>query len=422
MNDSIILKNIFSRCNELICSDIFKSAYRIGSSFTRSRKLSFSNAIYFILGASKKALSSNLADFIDLNPSLSFPALSRQAFSKARTGIHFEALKELFRSTVSSFYSLSTNLNKWHDFLVLAVDGTSLQLPDTSENRTTFGFIKNQHSPGRAICSASVIYDVLNDILIDGAINRYGFSERKLALDHLDALDCISHLPDSIITFDRGYPSQLLFHEMNRRNIKFVIRAASSYRLTNHMNAPDTVFLNVSNDQTATFRCINLTLSSGAKEQLITNILDTSFSISDFKELYFLRWGIEVKYKELKGRLQIEEFTGNRPITIKQDFYSALFFSNLVSIAKREVDSSIRDELHKKNSNKSYQANRSFLISRVKYFLIKLLIDDINCLSLIDRLVNESKKMRSQIIPDRTCERKTHLFLKKHYKNMKTCI
>lgn len=83
MNDSIILKNIFTFCNELICSENFKSAYRIRFSFTRSRKLSFSNAVYFILGASKKALSANLADFIDFNPMLSFPQLSRQAFSKA---------------------------------------------------------------------------------------------------------------------------------------------------------------------------------------------------------------------------------------------------------------------------------------------------------------------------------------------------
>lgn len=422
MNDSIILKNIFSLCNELICSNHFKSAYRIGSSFTRSRKLSFSNAIYFILGASKKALSANLAEFIDLNPMLSFPQLSRQAFSKARTGIHFEAFKELFLSTISSFYSLSTNLNKWHDFLVLAVDGTSLQLPDTLENRTTFGFIRNQHSPGRAICSASAIYDVLNDIMIDGIIGKYGFSERKFALQHLDALACLDHFPNSIITFDRGYPSQELFHEMDRRGIKFVIRAASSFKITNKSTAPDALLYNTYKNRTMTLRCINLTLSSGATEQLITNIFDSSLSVSDFSELYFLRWGIEVKYKELKGRLQIEEFTGNRPINIKQDFYASLFLSNLVAIAKRETDSSINEELLKSNSDKCYQANRSFLISRMKHFLIELLINHKNRLNLIEKLINEAKKVRSQIIPDRTCERKTHFFLKKHYKNMKVCI
>lgn len=171
-----------------------------------------------------------------------------------------------------------------------------------------------------------------------------------------------------------------------------------------------------------TLRCINLTLSSGAAEQLITNILDSSFSISDFRKLYFLQWGIEVKYKELKGRLLIEEFTGNRPINIRQDFYASLFLSNLVAIAKRKADSCINEELLKNNSNKFYQTNRSFLISRMKHFLIELLINLSNRFNLIEKLINEAKKVRSQIIPDRTCERETHCFQKKYYKNMKICI
>lgn len=316
----------------------------------------------------------------------------------------------------------SSNVNKWHDFLVLAVDGTSLQLPDTLENRNTFGFIKNQHSAGRAISSASTIYDVLNDITIVGIIGKYGFSERKFALKHLDALAGLDHIPNSIITFDRGYPSQELFHEMDRRGLKFVIRAASSFKITNKLFAPDSLLKNTYKDRTMTLRCITLTLTSGLNEQLITNILDSSLSISDFSELYFLRCGIEVKYKELKSRLQVEEFTGNRPSNIKQDFYATLFLSNLVAIAKREADSCINEELLKSDSDKFYQANRSFLISRTKHFLIELLINQTNRLNLIERIINEAKKVRSQIMPDRNCERKTHLFRKNNHMNMKTCI
>ena len=43
-------------------------------------------------------------------------------------------------------------------------------------------------------------------------------------------------------------------------------------------------------------RVLKFQLDSGITEILITNIFDESFSIADFKVLYFKRWGVEVKY------------------------------------------------------------------------------------------------------------------------------
>lgn len=77
--------------------------------------------------------------------------------------------------------------------------------------------------------------------MIDAVINKYGFSECKLALQHLGALACVDYLTNSIITFDRGYPSQELFHEMDCRGFKFVIRAAASFKITNKLTAPDSL-------------------------------------------------------------------------------------------------------------------------------------------------------------------------------------
>lgn len=44
-------------------------------------------------------------------------------------------------------------------------------------------------------------------------------------------------------------------------------------------------------------------LSSSEEEILISSLVDKSMTIEDFKELYFMRWGIEIKYDELKNRL-----------------------------------------------------------------------------------------------------------------------
>lgn len=52
-------------------------------------------------------------------------------------------------------------------------------------------------------------------------------------------------------------------------------------------------------------RVIEVTLGDGTKEYLATNLFDSHISQKMFRELYFYRWPVETKYKELKSRLAI---------------------------------------------------------------------------------------------------------------------
>lgn len=58
---------------------------------------------------------------------------------------------------------------------------------------------------------------------------------------------------------------------------------------------------------------------------------------SHFKVLYALRWGIESKYRESKNRLEIENFNSLKPTCIKQEFYVAMFLSNVAAILKQKL-------------------------------------------------------------------------------------
>ena len=50
-------------------------------------------------------------------------------------------------------------------------------------------------------------------------------------------------------------------------------------------------------------RVLAIDLGNGTTEYLATNMFSSEYSPSDFKELYFLRWGLELKYGELKTQL-----------------------------------------------------------------------------------------------------------------------
>ena len=107
-----------------------------------------------------------------------------------------------------------------------------------------------------------------------------------------------------------------------------------------------------------------------------------------FQEQYFYRWPVELKYKELKSRLAIEEFSGATTTSVFQEFYINMLLPNLSSLIKNQADEEI--EISAKSSNKyRYQANRAFIISFMKRLLPKILCT-ISTIDEINRLYSEA--------------------------------
>ena len=58
---------------------------------------------------------------------------------------------------------------------------------------------------------------------------------------------------------------------------------------------------------------------------LVTNLMDEeAFPAQVFKELYYLRWGVEECYKRLKQWVEIENFSGKSALSVKQDYYAKI--------------------------------------------------------------------------------------------------
>lgn len=57
----------------------------------------------------------------------------------------------------------------------------------------------------------------------------------------------------------------------------------------------------------------------------------------------------------------MEEFSGATPVSIEQEFYINMFYSNLCAIVKNDADEKIAASSRQDNQYR-YQANRSFII------------------------------------------------------------
>lgn len=229
---------------------------------------------------------------------------------------------------------------------------------------------------------------------------------------------------NSVVIFDRGYYSEDMFRYCVEHQHLCLMRLKQNYNIAKKCSG-DIITVLPGNEKDRTedtkIRVIEVILNDGTKEYLATNLFDSHISQQMFRELYFYRWPVETKYKELKSRLAIEEFSGATTTSVLQEFYINVLLSNLSSLIKNQVDEEI--QITAKSTNKyRYQANRAFIIGRIKTIVPKILCNLFD-LSVIDRLYKESLRCRSQIMPERTFRRKKNKAIgRTHFNNKKVAF
>lgn len=290
-------------------------------------------------------------------------AFTKSAFIQARNKVSPDVFLYLIKRLNDEFYTDNSNVKLiLNGYRVLAVDGTCITLPTTKELEDLYGKSTNQNQAYSVQARASVLYDLSNRMALNSILSHIDIGERELALKQL------SHCKKGdLVIYDRGYPSYDLFHEHYEKNVAFVVRAKSNF------NSVASEFLKSGKtsqvveffpgkrmdltDKTYTkntplkVRLIRIELPGGEIELLITSLTDSQkYKHSIFKELYFRRWKIETYFDELKNKLGIEHFSGYSNQSILQDFYAAIFVSNLQSLIVAEL----AEELQEKGNDTKY--------------------------------------------------------------------
>jgi len=285
---------------------------------------------------------------------------TKMAFSLARSKIKLPFFLDLFSYTCKLFYLKGNKIKRWKGYLLLAVDGTAIRVPDSPENRQLIGIHKNQHG-GIAACKILAVHDVLNRVLFH--IHLHPRSIAELVALHLN----FKELPNDAITiYDRHYCDSLLIDRhlqskkpclirMKTKGVKAVegfLKSGKTDDLVEfqlgeraYYSARDKYGLKNKHPKFSTFtiRLIRVELSTGETEVLATNLMDKrKFPETDFKGLYAKRWGVETAFDELKNQLKLGVFSGYRTNIVLQDMWSVFIFYNIRSMflhaAQQELD------------------------------------------------------------------------------------
>ena len=407
--------------NEVLDDLIFMLQNRAKSTyFTRNPVMGFKELILFSINLVKKSLQLELDDFFKVIEG-GDDSIRKQSYSEARLKILPEAFSVLFYHVVKWFYNDDSH-KKYRGYRLSAIDGSNLEINNSELLRNEFG-TQGNHLSKVARALASGIYDIENDKMIAATIRNCKVGEREIAIELIDKMKEMG-LKNDLILFDRGYPSKDFISFIEQKKIKYLMRVSLSFKSLVNVEGEDQIVELKINKETLKVRVLKFPLESGVTEILITNIFDETFSISDFKQLYFKRWGIEVKYNEIKNRLEIENFTGETPISIKQDFYATIYLSNMVALAKMDANAIINEKNKGKNLKYEYKVNTNILIGKLKNSLVSMLLEKSSRKrsKLLKKIMEQISRNIIPIRPGRSFVRRMTLRANKHPLNKKKAL
>ncbi len=359
------LSEILRKTMDIILAELtLQSAKLSPEFFTRKRNMTFPEIVLFILKSFNTSTHTALRRFFTNDLKKEEKHMSQQALSKARSHFDHSPFEAIFRNSVDMRYSGEHDFALAHGYQVLAIDGSTVALPDVTALLDAFGGLgRNADSPA---AKASILYDVPNDFILDAAIDRVGTSERELAVRHIEKLSGICPETPKLIIFDRGYPSAELIKELNQRNIKFLMRVKRKWNLdVDAIDKPEGVVRLAGG---TLLRVIRFQLPGGEMETLITDLFELPFDV--FPELYFMRWPVETKYDLLKNKLLLENFTGYSKNVILQDFWASMALCNFIAVAKAEASAKIHQERANKDNKYVYVPNQNSLIAILRDHLV----------------------------------------------------
>jgi hypothetical protein len=321
--------------------------------FTRNRKLSFQRLVLFITKLCKKTLSVELDQFFEAE--LKEPmSCSVSAFCQQRLKLDSSFFCIWNEVLWQSFYHYGReHIRRWRGYRLVAADGSCICLVNTTALSGHFGGQRNQNisfTCGRAFFH----YDVLNKLFIDARLAPYRTSEQNMAYRAMDTLS-----EDMLTIYDRyhcNYKTVALLRWAEKEH-RFVIRAREKYKLIasfidrGQLSEVVTMYPTRSNIESMRksglivtpktplkVRLVRVELEGGNIEVLLTNLWEEEgYGHELFRELYFMRWGVETAISIQKNLLQLESFSGLSVESVYQDFFATVFMANLAALLARHV-------------------------------------------------------------------------------------
>lgn len=264
---------------------------------------------------------------------------------EARDRVGFAPLRHLMHRFQAWILETHRELMSWKGWLVLALDGTTLKVPDSPQNRRRFGL------PG--VSRGRAAFPQMRALFLVSAKLRFilgawfaPFRRAEITM----ALRMVAAIPEaSLVLLDRGFNAWPLLLGIRRKGGHFLVRAKSNMRgevrgllgygdrliemrIRRHQRPSGAPSLKSVLVRELTVRI------RGREYRFLTSLLESStYPLIDLVQLYARRWEEEIALDEIKTH-QCGATTVSRPVIFRckssrrvlQEAYGLVIAYNLV--------------------------------------------------------------------------------------------
>jgi hypothetical protein len=328
---------------------IERALQETGTATLRKRRLPAEQVVWLVLGMAlfRDRSIVEVVDKLDL--AFGDAPVAPSAVPQARARLGDEAMAWLFTHASREWALASADRHRWRGLALYALDGTSLRVPDTAENRAHFGSATGRTESGYPMTRVVALMAVRSHLL---AAARFGPYTRG---EHSYANELWPEVPDSSLTIvDRNFLVAGVLIPLFRagRERHWLIRAKSntSWRVVKRLGPRDElVEMKVSHQARAEdptlpevwyARAIHYQRKGFPPQTVLTSLIDAEiYPAAELVDLYHERWEIELGYDEIKTEIleREEAIRSKSPSAVAQELWGILLAYNLVRLEMERV-------------------------------------------------------------------------------------
>lgn len=296
------------------------------------------------------------------------PKVSKQAMFKALDKTNPDVFPLIIRRFAKDFYEHQDyeTLDGW---VVLACDGTKMDLPPSQEMKEKFGGCLNQtitdeSKVRKPQANCSIFIDVLNHVVLDALIKPCKTSEIPMLYEHLENCRELLKGKKVMLLCDRYYGSAELFLYCRLYGYKLLVRAKSYMYKKQVANIEDDGWIHLSFNKAWLGRLKREDCRAHAQETphldirvvkshyeytldgykrkrepvqvdsiYMTDLWEENFSSKDIIELYHVRrWDNETAYFDIKDHLEAEKFNSAKYNIVVCELYGKILCYSVCGI------------------------------------------------------------------------------------------
>jgi hypothetical protein len=318
-----------------------------GTATLRKRRLPAEQVVWLVIGMAlyRDRPIHDLVARLDLVLPGGDAVMAPSAVVEARARLGAGPMEWLFERSARKWAHASARRHAWRGLALYGVDGSTLRVADSPENRVHFGGSSGvRGESGYPLVRLATLMALRSHLMASAAFGPYGDSEIVLASG------LWSEVPDdSLMIVDRGFLAAGILLPLNRdgKNRQWLTRAKSTtrWRVIKRLGKNDElVEFDVSSQaraydpslpKTFTARVVKYEKKGFKPQTLVTSLTDPkAFPAAQIVAVYHERWELELGYDEIKTTmLKREETIRCKSVAgVEQELWGILLAYNLVRL------------------------------------------------------------------------------------------